>query len=75
MEIDALLGRSRRFRLIHHLGADRWEAVFLAEQIAVGNRPVALKILNCKPLDNPEFLKNGPIVGLPLRACLQTLRF
>jgi serine/threonine-protein kinase len=30
--------------------------VFLAEQIAVGNRPVALKVLNRKLLDDPEFL-------------------
>jgi serine/threonine protein kinase len=31
--------------------------VFLAEQIALGNRPVALKILLRKLLDNPEFLQ------------------
>ncbi len=31
-------------------------AVFLAEQLAVGNRPVALKILLRKLLDDPEFL-------------------
>ncbi len=31
-------------------------AVFLAEQIQVGNRPVALKILLRKLLDDPEFL-------------------
>jgi serine/threonine-protein kinase len=31
-------------------------AVFLAKQIAVGNRPVALKVLNRKLLDDPEFL-------------------
>jgi serine/threonine-protein kinase len=30
--------------------------VFLAEQIAVGNRPVALKVLNRKLLDDPDFL-------------------
>jgi serine/threonine-protein kinase len=30
--------------------------VFLAEQIAVGNRPVALKLLKRKLLDDPEFL-------------------
>jgi serine/threonine-protein kinase len=30
--------------------------VFLAEQIAVGNRPVALKVLLRKLLDDPEFL-------------------
>jgi len=31
-------------------------AVFLVEQIGVGNRPVALKVLNRKLLDDPEFL-------------------
>jgi hypothetical protein len=31
-------------------------AVFLAEQIAVGNRPVALKVLSRKLLDDPNFL-------------------
>jgi len=31
-------------------------AVFLVEQIGVGNRPVALKVLNRKLLDNPDFL-------------------
>lgn len=30
--------------------------VFLAEQIAVGNRPVALKVLHRKLVDEPEFL-------------------
>jgi serine/threonine protein kinase len=30
--------------------------VFLAEQIQVGNRPVALKVLLRKLLDDPEFL-------------------
>ena len=31
-------------------------AVFLAEQIAAGNRPVALKVLSRKLLDDPDFL-------------------
>ena len=30
--------------------------VFLAEQVTVGNRPVALKVLSRKLLDDPEFL-------------------
>ncbi len=30
--------------------------VFLAQQIGVGNRPVALKVLNRKLLDDPQFL-------------------
>jgi serine/threonine-protein kinase len=47
---------SRRFRLIRQLGAGAMGTVFLAEQIAVGNRPVALKVLNRKLLDDPNFL-------------------
>jgi serine/threonine protein kinase len=43
-EIHAQLAASlsRRFRLVRLLGAGGMGAVFLAEQIAVGNRPVAL---------------------------------
>ena len=57
-EIDAqlALNLSRRFRLIRQLGAGGMGAVYLAEQIAVGNRPVALKVLSRKLLDDPEFL-------------------
>ena len=47
---------SHRFRLVRQLGAGGMGAVFLAEQIAVGNRPVALKVLSRKLLDDPEFL-------------------
>ncbi len=47
-EIDAHLVASlaRRFRLVRQLGAGGMGAVYLAEQIAVGNRPVALKVLS-----------------------------
>ena len=57
-EIDANLAAnlSRRFRLVRRLGAGGMGAVFLAEQIAVGNRPVALKVLSRKLLDDPDFL-------------------
>ena len=57
-EIDAHLAASlsRRFRLIRQLGEGGMGAVFLAEQIAVGNRPVALKVLSRKLLDDPDFL-------------------
>ena len=57
-EIDAHLAASlaRRFRLVRRLGAGGMGAVFLAEQIAVGNRPVALKVLSRKLLDDPDFL-------------------
>ena len=51
-EIDSHLAASlsRRFRVIRQLGAGGMGAVFLAEQIAVGNRPVALKVLSRKLL-------------------------
>jgi serine/threonine protein kinase len=57
-EIDPQLASSlsRRFRLVRQLGAGGMGAVYLAEQIAVGNRPVALKVLSRKLLDDPDFL-------------------
>ena len=57
-EIDAHLAASlsSRFRLIRQLGAGGMGAVFLAEQIAVGNRLVALKVLSRRLLDDPDFL-------------------
>ncbi len=57
-EIDANLGAAfaRRFRIVRRLGAGGMGTVFLAEQIGVGNHPVALKVLNRKLLDDPEFL-------------------
>ncbi len=58
IQIDANLaaGLSRRFRIVRRLGAGGMGTVFLAEQIAVGNRPVALKVLSRKLLDDPDFL-------------------
>ncbi len=58
-EIDAQLAASLapRFRLVRQLGAGGMGAVFPAEQIAVGNRPVALKVLSRKLLDDPDFLQ------------------
>jgi formylglycine-generating enzyme required for sulfatase activity len=47
---------AQRFRIVRRLGGGGMGAVFLAEQIAVGNRPVALKVLLRKLLDDPEFL-------------------
>jgi eukaryotic-like serine/threonine-protein kinase len=55
-EAQLAAGLSRRFRIVRRLGAGGMGAVFLAEQIGVGNRPVALKVLNRKLLDDPEFL-------------------
>ncbi len=47
---------ARRYRILRRLGAGGMGTVFLAEQIGVGNRPVALKVLQRKLLDDPEFL-------------------
>jgi eukaryotic-like serine/threonine-protein kinase len=55
-EAQLAAGLSRRFRIVRRLGAGAMGTVFLAEQIGVGNRPVALKVLNRKLLDDPEFL-------------------
>jgi serine/threonine-protein kinase len=57
-ETEVLLaaGLSRRFRLVRRLGQGGMGTVFLAEQIGVGNRRVALKVLNRQLLDEPDFL-------------------
>jgi serine/threonine-protein kinase len=47
---------ARKYRIIRPLGSGGMGTVFLAEQIGVGNRPVALKLLQRKLLDDPEFL-------------------
>jgi serine/threonine protein kinase len=47
---------AQRFRIVRRLGGGGMGSVFLAEQIGVGNRPVALKVLLRKLLDDPEFL-------------------
>jgi serine/threonine-protein kinase len=54
-QLDAAF--SRRFRLVRRLGKGGFGTVFLAEQIAVGNRPVALKVLNRQLLDEPKSLQ------------------
>ncbi|HXW15458.1 MAG TPA: SUMF1/EgtB/PvdO family nonheme iron enzyme [Terriglobia bacterium] len=48
---------ARRYRIIKKLGAGGMGSVFLAEQISLGNRPVALKVLSRRLLDDPEFLQ------------------
>jgi serine/threonine protein kinase len=55
-EVQLAAGLSRRFRIVRRLGKGGMGTVFLAEQIGVGNRPVALKVLNRKLLDDPDFL-------------------
>jgi len=55
-EAQLAAGLSRRFRIVRRLGQGGMGTVFLAEQIGVGNRPVALKVLNRKLLDDPDFL-------------------
>lgn len=55
-EANLAAGLSRRFRIVRRLGEGGMGTVFLAEQIAVGHRLVALKILLRKLLDNPDFL-------------------
>jgi hypothetical protein len=59
---------SRRFRIVRRLGEGAMGSVFLAEQIAVGNRNVAFKVLNCKLLDDPDFLLRFRMKRLPLGA-------
>src|SRR5215831_14355601 len=46
-----------RYRIIRPLGAGGMGTVFLAEQVGVGNRLVAVKLLARKLLDVPEFLE------------------
>jgi serine/threonine protein kinase len=55
-EEQVAAGLSRRFRIIRRLGGGGMGTVYLAEQIALGGRPVALKLLLRKLLDDPEFL-------------------
>src|SRR6267143_40365 len=49
-------GLPRQYRIVRRLGGGGMGNVFLAEQLALGNRPVALKVLQRKLLDDPEFL-------------------
>lgn len=55
-EAQLAWGLAHRFRIVRRLGAGGMGTVFLAQQIAAGSRPVALKVLNRKLLDDPEFL-------------------
>ena len=49
-------GLKDRYQILRPLGAGGMGTVFLAEQIRVGRRPVALKVLHRRLLDDPEFL-------------------
>lgn len=55
-EAGLAAGLSRRYRIVRRLGSGGMGTVFLAEQVRIGNRPVALKVLLRKLLDDPEFL-------------------
>ena len=55
-ESELVSGLARHYRIVKRLGVGGMGAVFLAEQIALGNRPVALKVLSRRLLDDPEFL-------------------
>jgi serine/threonine-protein kinase len=55
-EAQLAAGLARRYRIVRRLGQGGMGAVFLVEQIGVGDRPVALKVLNRKLLDDPDFL-------------------
>ncbi len=47
----------RRYRILRPLGKGGMGSVFLAEQVGVGNRPVALKVLQRNLLDDPKFVE------------------
>ena len=47
----------RRYRILRPLGKGGMGSVFLAEQVGVGNRPVALKVLQRALLDDPKFVE------------------
>src|SRR5215831_17900799 len=53
---ERLPGLAQKYRILRPLGSGGMGTVFLAEQIGVGDRPVALKLLQRKLLDDPEFL-------------------
>jgi serine/threonine-protein kinase len=55
-EAQLASGLSHRYRVVCRLGQGGFGTVFLAQQIAFGNRPVALMVLNRQLLENPDFL-------------------
>ena len=56
-QVTLASGLSNRYRILRGLGQGGMGRVFLAEQVAVGNRLVALKVLHHKLLEDPDFLQ------------------
>jgi len=50
-------GFSGRYRMVKRLGVGGMGTVFLAEQVHLGNRPVAIKVLRRRLLEEPDFLQ------------------
>lgn len=50
-------GLSGRYQMVRRLGAGGMGAVFLAQQVNLGHRPVAIKVLHHRLLEDPEFLQ------------------
>ena len=50
-------GFSGRYQIVRRLGAGGMGAVFLAQQVNLGHRPVAIKVLHHRLLEDPEFLQ------------------
>jgi serine/threonine-protein kinase len=50
-------GLAQRYRILKRIGEGGMGTVFLAEQLGVGNRQVALKVLHHKLLEDPDFLQ------------------
>ena len=48
---------TRDYRIVRRLGRGGMGDVYLAEQLRVGNRPIALKVLNRACADNPQVIK------------------
>ena len=55
-QIAVATGLNGRYRVVRKLGAGGMGAVFLAEQVNLGNRPVAIKVLRRSLADDAEFL-------------------
>lgn len=56
-QLNLAAGLSRRCRILRRIGEGGMGTVFLAEQLAVGSRQVALKVLHRKLLEDPDFLQ------------------